>query len=157
MKIPCIPAAIALLGVFNAQARVGETEAEIVARYGSFVPPIMSSSGVPMKMYPTKAGLLVGVMYLDGRSAAELYQNADHAELTDTAIELLLEANRAGQTWKKVDVGQIGYLNWIRDDGTLASYKKFTERPALMVMSTHFRDTARKNRDAEEAAKLKGF
>nr|MDQ6940169.1 hypothetical protein [Verrucomicrobiota bacterium] len=153
MKTACTIIASALLCLTSAFARIGETEKEIEARYGKWIPPITASSGIPMKMYRAH-GMLVGVSFIDGRAEAEFYQKGDHGAFSEHEIQLLLDANGNGTKWEKANRVDLSHDNWTRP-GALASYSKFS--PALMVLSARYNEVAKESREREEKEKLKGF
>ena len=58
----------ALITASSALARIGETEAQIVARYGQPLSiPSKEIQGQPLKVFRS-AGLTVGVAFIDGKS-----------------------------------------------------------------------------------------
>lgn len=140
----------------SAFARIGETEAQIEKRYGKFIPPVMTASGLPLKFYKS-AGFLVSVQFLNGVSAAENYSKLDKTDFSDHEIQLLLDANGAGNKWEKTkNERDVSYEHWTRE-GAIAARKRFDAAPTLMISTDLFQSVAKEARDREEAVKLKGF
>jgi hypothetical protein len=90
--------ALTAVGLFlvavPAEARIGETEAQIQLHYGEALTTLQSRTGGAglTKCYAGR-GYLVAVTYLHGRSAREMIVKADSSKMTDTEIYRLLGAN----------------------------------------------------------------
>ena len=89
----------AFLLVATAQARIGETEAEIRARYGDPIGILPSSVEASLTNHYLSGGFSIAVTYVDGRSAREMLAKADKSKITDKEIRLLLDANAGGYSW----------------------------------------------------------
>src|SRR5437762_13731287 len=92
--------AIMVLIAASAFGRIGETEAEIEARYGKSM-GVMSKANEPIQRGYLHAGLRIGVTFIDGKSVSEWFAKDDKSTLTDHEKELLLEANSNGLKWWK--------------------------------------------------------
>ena len=93
--------------VIQAQARLGETEAQIVARYGDALmmpyPVKQEESRQYCKLYKHD-GLCMLVSFLDGKSQFESYHKADQTPLAKGEVEIFLQNNTLGSKWViKVD------------------------------------------------------
>jgi len=102
----------------QAWARIGETEAQLIERYG----PIVSRGNSPQNhAAPTyiefkKDIFTIDVWLLNGVSAQESINKSDNlAYLSDANIETLRTANTEGHVWKRT-----GKAFWLRDDGVAA-------------------------------------
>jgi hypothetical protein len=87
------------LFIANAQARIGETEAEIKARYGDPVGLLPSSVQGSLTKHYLSGGFSIAVTYVNGRSARETLAKADNSKITEKEIRLLLNANAGGYSW----------------------------------------------------------
>jgi len=111
-----------LLLITSLQARLGETEAQIEARYGKpidILPPDLDGT-VIRKRYD-KNFMQITVSYLSGKSAEEeiKHENAASTPLTKNEIESLLAANTLGNKWVQVKGGErIGDYTWQLENGT---------------------------------------
>ena len=92
----------------NVQARLGDTEKEIEARYGQSIgiadkgDAEMLAPTSPTKKY-VKAGLVITVGYLEGISAMELFRREDGEKMQRADEDELLKANRGSSEWKESD------------------------------------------------------
>lgn len=89
--------ALAFLSLATAQARIGETEAQIREHYGDPITALQSqttSAGVT-NCYSAH-GFLVAVTFLKGRSVREMITKADSSKITDAEIQEYLNASIAG-------------------------------------------------------------
>jgi hypothetical protein len=84
----------------NAFARIGETEAQIEARYGK--PLVHDTPAGSLRTFGYRKGAMqIGVFFLEGKSAAELYSNLDKSTLSETEISTVLDANSFDGKWVK--------------------------------------------------------
>src|SRR5579862_4624700 len=98
MKTIALICLATLVLMTSALARIGETEAEIEARYGKSF-PVEATNGLPTKVY-TFGGMLIRVVYLDGKSAVEHYSHdGSNDALSDNEISKILDANGGGKKW----------------------------------------------------------
>jgi len=108
-----------LLSGVPSWARLGETEAEIGARFGQETGRIPSDAEVPglsAKMFK-KSGFVIIIGFLDGVSVRETYTLQDSAHpMDDAAMKELLAAESQGHHWQSV--GDVAYSS--RDDGATA-------------------------------------
>ena len=131
-------------------ARIGETEAQIVARYGASLPADNAKTmlGQPIKVFLT-ADLRVGVAFIDGKSAAESFSKVDGTEIPDSEIQVVLQSNTAGSHWAPSRDGPFGLRGWsLQSGGRLAGYTK----KSLIICTQEFlaisaADTAREAKE----------
>lgn len=83
----------------TAAARIGETEAEIKARYGAPIFTLPSQDDAGLTKCYLSDGFSIAVTYVAGRSAREMLAKADKSEITEKEINRLLEANSGGSSW----------------------------------------------------------
>jgi hypothetical protein len=85
------------LAIDQARAGIGETEAQVQARYGLPVTVLQSRGGIAAttRCYASN-GLVVAVTFLNGHSVREVISKADNSKLSDTDIEKQLTTTMAG-------------------------------------------------------------
>jgi hypothetical protein len=96
--------AILVAAAAAASARVGETKAEIEARYG--VSQVEGPKVAPAQqcLVYRKNGFVIGVQFLDGVSACEHVVRPDPTDdrgavLSAEEVAAFLDANKGGSTW----------------------------------------------------------
>ena len=91
-------AAFSLIG--TAQGRIGDTEAQIRARYGDVITVLPSRTGDAglTKCYSSRR-FLIAVTYAKGQSVREIVTKTDSSKITDAEIHTLLDANASGSSW----------------------------------------------------------
>ncbi len=126
----------------SAAARIGETEAEVNARYGNAIINLPSQQNTVTKCYLSR-GFSIAVTYVDGKSAREMVAKADKTEITEKEINRLLEVNSGGSSWNAQQLaGQKnvpdGLLGWRTDDAKprVALYDERTQ--AFFVTTQKF-------------------
>lgn len=86
--------AITVLLLAQAEAGIGETEAQIQARHGEPITVLQSrTSGAGLTKCYAAHGYVVAVTYLNGRSGREMIAKADNSKITAAEIEKLLQTN----------------------------------------------------------------
>jgi len=134
-----------------AHARLGDTEADLTARYGNG-----SNAGQSFHMYYTQ-GWIITVWLMDGHSESERFQKNSGA--SDEEIATLLTLNAQGHAWGPQQVNpNTSARAWKRDDGATAS----TGNPsfALTIKTKKFLDAEQAQDAAYKKAhesSLKGF
>jgi hypothetical protein len=98
MKIFVI--ALAFCCASSAQARLGETLAQITERYGQPTETYRDVKGRLSYIYRYDDYRIM-VQYIDGISHNEVYVKLDDSELSDSDMEGLLKANAQGGKWEK--------------------------------------------------------
>ncbi len=86
-----------------AQARLGETHEQCVARYGSPTEEIPDFAIGSMKVLGSifqKDGLEIFAIFVDGRAIQVAYSRRPAADLPAAQIQTLLTDNAAGETWR---------------------------------------------------------
>ena len=103
----------------TAQARLGETADQLVARYGQPLSEVdQKSDGTKLALAFVvfqKGGFEVDVTLSDGKSVAELFKKLNGDPLTLTEVRTLLTVNAQGREWGPPQMGQSGKW-WTRDD-----------------------------------------
>jgi hypothetical protein len=102
-----------------AQARLGETLAQVDARFGPSMQPFKdqrgADTGLTLREYQ-KHGFIITVLFSDV-SVDETYQA--RLPLSERQIKALLTDNDGGFNWKKIPSDREGQF-WKRDDGAIA-------------------------------------
>jgi hypothetical protein len=134
-----------------AWARLGETEDQLIARYGD---PTNKGSGGPVGektswIHFKKSGFDIEVILFNGVSSQEHITNSQGDGMTTQEIKTLLDANAQGHAWKELSGGQ----NWQRDDGALASING----SGLLFQSKELIDAEAAAYKAAHARSLEGF
>jgi hypothetical protein len=133
-----------------ALARVGETRAQVQARYG--LPDLIMDPdelGNNQARYSFNE-FTITIAFVNGRSERERYWKNGQKPLLDEEITLLLAANVGeGTTWKM----EKKHL-WKRSDGKMVAvfFGDF-----LDILTTSYDDALRTGRTKKENDKLKGF
>jgi len=120
-----------IAGAGIAHARIGETEAQIKARFGDAVQTYSNDAGVWPKEYRFNDFLIL-VSYVKGRSYSEMYKHVDGASLTDAETEALLKANSSGGKWEK-KTNSPPFWNITKDDTLIAMASCDEKRITLTV------------------------
>ncbi len=127
----------------TAAARIGETEAEIKARYGAPILTLPAQDDAGLTKCYLSDGFSIAVTYVAGRSAREMLAKADKSEITEKEINRLLEANSGGSSWNAQQLaGQKnvpdGLLGWRTNDDKprVALYDERTQ--AFFVTTQRF-------------------
>ncbi len=93
-----------LLALNQSQARLGETEAQVVARYGKAITVEKGRTDRDSKQSFTHDGYRITVKFLDGKSGYEEYTKEDlrNLEFSDEEVRALLIANCMGIEWNRL-------------------------------------------------------
>ena|SRR5579862_9903915 len=158
MKIATIIIIAALAAFSTARARVGETEAQIEARYGKPTLDGLKIEGLPAKRYRL-GGMDIEVGYIDGKSVVEQYSllsarmsTPNTADPTDT----ILAANGAGKKWAVTDRSMLAQepIGWKLEDGSIFARNDGNE---MTVWSKDFADWKAAREKETENERLKGL
>jgi len=106
---PLLSILLCSLAAFHAQARLGETQQEIEARYGKPISEVEVAHGGNVKAEKREylySGLKVTVEFLEGKSQMEMVQVLPRIEgvpesnyLTDVQAKAVLDGNCRGKAW----------------------------------------------------------
>ncbi len=106
------------------QARLGETEPELIQRFGAGEPRAPFFPGSRHLVF-IKQGFVIDVALIDGTSQMELYslynQRSD-AVLDGDKVRELLGVEDQGHRWSPVATDEDN--KWIRDDGAVAFFNR---------------------------------
>jgi hypothetical protein len=116
MKIHLLTLLLVISLTAPAWARLGETEQELIARYGKELgKEIVAGGGEQISkeiIQFKKSGFDIRIELFNGVSAFERISNALGDALSDQEIKTLLDANAQGHIWSST-----GEHKWQRDDG----------------------------------------
>lgn len=149
---------IAFFTALPSHARLGETEDQCIARYGT--PTQVANPGADgtidnyRTLYFSKGDYSISAAFLNGHCGVFAIQKSDKSDLSSNEIQILLDANSDGHTWKKSDEISVDQ-NWIRDDGCKAEYTTLSHY--LVLMSKEILTDSTVKQKADEAQKLNGF
>jgi hypothetical protein len=93
MKIQTLIALALAACLTTSYGRIGETEAEITKRYETIVNLGVHGMGGQEVLIYRVSGMDVGVVFVDGKSAAEFYSKIDKTEISKEEINVILKAN----------------------------------------------------------------
>lgn len=130
----------------QAEARLGETEAQIQSRYGNPIAllPLRAGDSGLTKCYSAN-GYIVSVTYVNGGSVREIFSKTDKSSLTEAEIESTLKANTGNSPWKAEELVSakapiVGIEKWRTNDKAqrIAFYDGQTR--ALFITTQRFID-----------------
>lgn len=131
-----------------AQARLGETSAECVARYGE---PLRTDKET-MTLGFEKEGILIMCVFHEGKCVEIAYKKKELGEFSEVEIQTLRDLN--GKGWEKVENSAIDQQVWRNE----TSYAVKIIGEGMLIVMTH---EQKKRRDDAKAAtekeRLKGF
>ena len=112
---------------------MGETEAEVVARYGKAITVEKGHNDRESKQLYRHDGYKITVKFLDGKSGYEEYSKEDltNFDLSDDEIKALLMANCMGLQWNRIPSTQ-------RDPMWEKSWEIGTAEKTVAVASTKY-------------------
>jgi hypothetical protein len=141
MKI-ILAAIILAISVGSTRASLGDTEQQLVSRYGPKLGAKTSDQALggavaADRVSFMKAGLQYDVLLFKGVSSEESVYHRPYAPLTEAEVKALLDANAQGQSWKSVVVtASTGWLRpiliWERSDGSTATVEEPEGKPRLL-------------------------
>ena len=117
-------------------ARIGETEAEVMARYGQSIGDIPTEIFGPVRGFALRE-YVVGVKFLNGTSAMEMVSRNDQAEIKPQEIDALLKKHGADVEWKVDKFEKPDWKRWRTQDGSLVAVYD-SKRHFLYVNSKQF-------------------
>ena len=117
-------------------ARIGETEAQVMARYGQSIGDIPTETFGPVRGFALRE-YLVGVKFLNGTSAMEMVSRNDQAEIKPQEIDALLKKHGAEVEWKVDKFEKPDWKRWRNQDGSLVAVYD-SKRHFLYVNSKEF-------------------
>ena len=117
-------------------ARIGETEAQVMARYGQSIGDIPTETFGPVRGFALRE-YLVGVKFLNGTSAMEMISRNDQAEIKLQEIDALLKKHGADVEWKVDKFEKPDWKRWRTQDGSLVAVYD-SKRHFLYVNSKEF-------------------
>jgi hypothetical protein len=153
MKFPVV--LLCVLCASPAFARLGETEAQIEARYSKPVLVLPDDGFVKSRAY-VSGGLGIVVKFEGGLSQAEMFAKGDHSEFSQHEISVLLAANKGGYNWLGSPDGlNLGERAWCSTDKR--SRVAYELKRQLFITSQPFLDRVAAWDRVKEERMLKGF
>lgn len=138
-------------------ARIGETPAECITRYGEPLKVIKDKSQLLFQ----KSGLIVMAQFHEGKcemlGIRKIEQDVlgNAVALSENEIEMLLNANAGGSVWIKQEGFSLD-SQWQTENGELlAQYENLHN--FMVIMSRACADRTEQDKKAEEQKKLDGF
>lgn len=133
-------AAVVFALIMTASARIGETEAQISARYGESIGDIPTQAFGKVRGF-IQPGYVVGVAFVNGVSEMEMFSKNDQSDMTPAEIDKFFKTNGVGE-WKIEQTGKLTWNRWRREDGALVSLYDVS-RHFLYINSKKFYDAQR--------------
>ena len=137
-------------------ARLGETEAKCVERYG------VAAEGFEQKDTKLfyKSDFVITTHFFDGKVDCIIYskEKKDDARpdgFSDTEISELLKIN-GGSEWESHSTNPL-IKTWLSKDGLFVASYRATKDPCVLVMTKAYAERRRQEKKAEEGARLKGL
>jgi hypothetical protein len=141
--------------VLPARARLGETEAQTIARYG---PPGTLAPGEAQLGYRTlafdKNGYRILAVFIGPTCELLAFRRPDQSPLDPDEVELMLTANNNGHTWTASSLISRDQI-WDRDDGARARYDSI--KHVLVVCSAAYLRAEPDRRQTDRQKQLEGF
>ena len=130
--LPILCLILAPVGIGDANASIGNNQAQITALYGKPLDPgTTDNDGVTTNMYQ-KGDYLILVQFAKGHSTSESYARMDKNKLSDREPSIFLKANSGGGDWKRAE----GKLAWDRSNGNVRAWcETLAGRPTLLIHS----------------------
>jgi hypothetical protein len=148
---------LALLFTHTAQARLGETPVECVARYGQ---PVHKDTANQLLLFH-RAGFAIAASFHEGKcdtiGFTKLERNAiDIPEkITPAEVETLLNSNGSDQPWTPTKQEGLN-LEWHRQDGAVIARYNTIDR-LFMIATTAALQRSSQAAAAKDKANLEGF
>jgi len=150
MKTPVLVVAFMATLTCLAFARIGETESEIVKRYGKPIVSRLSEDGLPQRVYSFK-GLVITVEFFNDKSSVEYYVKSSGNTFSFKEAETLLDANNGGKKW--FQIGGENSQKWKSENGIMVAIFDQTKMQELAIMTTETIDRTQK----KQVETLKGI
>ena len=157
MKSALLSLVFVLAVTATAQARLGETPDELVARYGQPLSEAdQKAEGIKVASAAIvfqKGGFEIDVTVADGISVQEMFKKLNGQPITLGEARILLNANSQGYGWEAPEKIQDGKI-WVRDDGATA---KVSDDGSLTIKSKELIVKESVAKKVEKAPTLDGF
>ena len=101
----------------SAWARIGESEAQIAARYGTSIGDIPTETFGPVRGYLIP-GFIVGVKLVDGVSQMEMLAKTDKSEMSAIELAGLFKTHGADVQWNPDPFDRPNWRRWRTQDGS---------------------------------------
>ena len=137
MNAFCFIVGLLVFSVFGtaAWARIGETEAQISARYGASIGDIPTATFGPVRGYMMPS-FLVGVKLVEQVSQMEMISKPDRSDMSAREIETFLRSHGADMEWT-AEPFKPNWKRWRTQDGSLVAVYDAT-RHFLYINSRKF-------------------
>ena len=159
MKIQLLTLFLLVSLTIPAWARLGETEDQLIARYGKEIHKQKNEANGQQVGWTDllfgKSGFQIEVMLFNGVSSKETFWKTAGDETTDDEIKTLLNDNAQDHAWNKEapEDSQGISRKWQRDDGAVAGF----ESGRFYVKAKELIDAEAAAYKAAHAASLEGF
>jgi len=148
---------VLLLSASSLLARIGETQDQCIARYGT---ALMSDAKTNMSLFQ-KGGMDITAFYRDGKVECISYTKSERdaldkpIKMSMTEIDALLSANGSVSKWNKTKSNPI-IQNWTNEEsGAVASYRSLDR--ILLIMTKECMQRTIEESKAKEKKALEGL
>ena len=142
---------LALLIPQMAEARIGETLAECITRYGEPIDKLLASNSSEIRFaYFTKGGFVIQVDALNGVCQCITYKKNDETAIEAETLKRILSKNH--DSWRLIGKGHIG-TQWCSQETGLGKYTAtyLTRDRKLLIITQQYTD----DRDRKKTEKRK--
>jgi len=146
---------ISMLIAISCFARIGETQAECIKRYGK--PINMDKSKIAF----SKNGFYIGTMFINGKCEAIAYYKMEKdaldraIEITENEAMILMKSN-SNKKWIQGSKS-FSEILWSSEDSNLSALLSTYPKRSLIIMSKKYLAHTRKETNDKENNNLKGF
>lgn len=128
--LPLLVWALLIQAINIAHARIGETEQQIIARYGKSIKDIPSKGAREKYGAFVFNGFTIIVVFLDGVSQAESYSKDRDGEFSNDEIAALLKANAPAASWKLKASTPPAKLQWEAKIDKFTVFAIYSKKPS---------------------------
>ncbi len=157
MRIALLTLVFIATAAVGAQARIGETPDQLVARYGQ---PLNETdqkaegAKIPLaRVSFQKGGYQIDVTITDGLSVQEIFKKLNNKPLTIEEARILLSANAQGMNWSAPQKSEEATI-WTRDDNAVA---QLSGDGSMIIRSRALSAEQEAAKHLEEHPSLDGF
>lgn len=140
-------------------ARLGETEAQCIERYGPADPTIEQEG----TLFFHKSGFIVSTHFFEGKVDCIIYSKekaggAYYSEkFSDTELAELLRINGAEAVWILSRSSTARDKRWFSKEGTLIAYYRENRDPSFLIMTKDFAERDLQQSKKQEMERIQGL
>jgi hypothetical protein len=142
----------------GSQARLGETEAQVEARFGAHKPQLALRLSPSARAY-MHGSFCIAVEYLNGVSAFEFYlkfEGGQAVELSENEVAQLMRASGNGAAWRQMEKVSLDKY-WQTEDGARTAIWSKIPSHSLTIFSAEYSKVQQERQTKIENERLKDF